>query len=312
MPGDEMDLTAHREAEAMLIQADQAMTPKPASAFRLALDTGYLKLRHKLYYLREKRLARRGARRRILFSAHPGWEKPIRKGFQDTGHQIHFDTFTPEAVQGYDLVVPLSIEDAFFMDRHRGRFSDNPLPAPSAQAIELCDDKARFHKALTQLGYGEYLPSLEVGKGYPYMLKKKVDEWGQSCRVIHNDRQEAEVQALLQDPAYFRQHMILGRDEYATHMLVKDGRLLRDLNIRYHFKTLSPIKGQDTVVWKLSCPSLHRRLFTDILKSLDYEGLCCINYKHDAKGRPLILEINPRFGGSLSHYFFGFVRDLFD
>jgi len=37
-----------------------------------------------------------------------------------------------------------------------------------------------------------------------------------------------------------------------------------------------------------------------ILPSLRYEGLCCFNYKMD-NGVLVVLELNPRFGGSLPH-----------
>ncbi|XAM00604.1 hypothetical protein OT109_04270 [Phycisphaeraceae bacterium D3-23] len=289
---------------------DPAPTPNRLAALGRGLDAGYLRLRHKLCCTREKLLARRGTRQRILFSNHDGWEKPIRLGFENTGHHIHFDRFTPESVRGYDMVVPLSIEDALFMDGNPDLLPDNPLPIPSAKAIAICDDKVRFHQTLTELGYSAYLPPMEGELGYPHILKKKVDQWGQSCVVIHNPRQEAEHQNLLQTPDYFRQRMVPGYDEYATHMLMKNGRLLRDLNIRYHFNTPTPIKGQDTIAWMRRCPSTHRERFVKILKDLDYDGLCCFNYKHDEQGQPLIFEINPRFGGSLSRYFFGFVRHL--
>jgi predicted ATP-grasp superfamily ATP-dependent carboligase len=40
-------------------------------------------------------------------------------------------------------------------------------------------------------------------------------------------------------------------------------------------------------------------LFAQILTRLDYEGTACFNYKI-ANGQPMIFEINPRFGGSLT------------
>ncbi len=38
-------------------------------------------------------------------------------------------------------------------------------------------------------------------------------------------------------------------------------------------------------------------------------GLCCFNYKV-IDDNPYLLEINPRFGGSLSSFFFSFIRQL--
>ena len=49
--------------------------------------------------------------------------------------------------------------------------------------------------------------------------------------------------------------------------------------------------------------------FSAILNSIGYEGLCCFDYKV-INGKPQIFEINPRFGGSLSAYFFTFLKKL--
>jgi predicted ATP-grasp superfamily ATP-dependent carboligase len=50
-------------------------------------------------------------------------------------------------------------------------------------------------------------------------------------------------------------------------------------------------------------------IFSDLLNAIGFEGLCCIDYKVK-NGIPYIFEINPRFGGSLSFYFFSFLRHL--
>ena len=73
--------------------------------------------------------------------------------------------------------------------------------------------------------------------------------------------------------------MILGKKEYATHILFVDGEIVNSLNIEYSFDNASPIKGKDKTLNKsiVNCPYLE--IFTDILKLVKYEGLCCFNYK---------------------------------
>ena len=77
----------------------------------------------------------------------------------------------------------------------------------------------------------------------------------------------------------------------------------------YEFDSEIPIKGQDAWLYRAirRCPYL--TLFSNILNSIGFQGLCCVNYKVE-RGRPYILEINPRFGGSLTPYFFSFIRHL--
>jgi predicted ATP-grasp superfamily ATP-dependent carboligase len=43
----------------------------------------------------------------------------------------------------------------------------------------------------------------------------------------------------------------------------------------------------------------HVDLFSQILERLSYEGTACFDYKV-VDGKPLVFEINPRYGGSLS------------
>ncbi len=81
------------------------------------------------------------------------------------------------------------------------------------------------------------------------------------------------------------------------------------LNIEYVFETRSAIKGKDRLRYKAVCSCPYLDVFSSILAAIGFNGLCCFNYKV-ANGLPMILEINPRFGGSLSPFFFSFVRHL--
>jgi len=118
---------------------------------------------------------------------------------------------------------------------------------------------------------------------------------------MHRDR--------ITDPGYFCQELVSGPSEFATHILFVGRRIVKALNIKYEFESATPIKEQDADCLKVvhRCP--HLDLFARMLRAIQFEGLCCVNYKV-AQGRPMLLEINPRFGGSLAPYFFSFVRHL--
>jgi len=83
------------------------------------------------------------------------------------------------------------------------------------------------------------------------------------------------------------------------------------LNVEYTFKNNRPIKGQDNVFHRDICdfPKSYSAYFTDMLNSIGFEGICCFNYK-EVNNKPLIIEINPRFGASLSLYFIAFLRKI--
>lgn len=244
---------------------------------------------------------------RILFSNRPDLAPPIRQGFLSSPHQLTFAEFTRENIAAHDLIVPLGIADILLLDEMRDLISGNAIPIPSRQSVSICDDKLRFRQTLTKLGFGSYLPGPHEPSGFPYMLKKRVDEWGKSCRIITTPDEELAQTAQITDPGFMTEEFIPGRDEYATHIMFRGGRIVSALKLRYRFMNASAIKGQDRTLSIHPCRFTHQDLFTDILSGIGFEGLCCFNYKKRA-GKPVIMEINPRFGGSLGPFFFSFVH----
>ena len=247
---------------------------------------------------------------KILFSDNPTiWQKPIRKGFLFSKHQIAFHAFSSNSISQYDLVVPLNVADLKYLDENRHLVASNPIPIPSWASVQLCDDKYRFNQTLEAKGFGHFIPKISGQLSYPYILKKKTDEWGKNCFIIYGPEQEQEHAAHLINKEFFVQEIIAGHEEFATHILHRDGKILCSLNIQYTFNTDLPIKGQDKKFSRqiVHCPYLDA--FADILNAINFEGLCCFNYKV-RDGQAMILEINPRFGGSLCQYFISFFRHL--
>jgi hypothetical protein len=255
------------------------------------------------------RLSRR-RHRKILFSQAPELEAMLRAGFGHTQHEIAFRKFSPEVIQAYDLVVPLTIDDLKYLNTVRELIAGNPLPIPSLESIELCDDKYRFNEMLQVRGFRAFIPQMGGRLAFPYVVKKRTDIYGRNCRIIHDAGDEAACAGILADPEYFTQQLVIGTNEYATHILFKDRRIRCWLNVEYTFGTATPVKGKDKVLVLRACRCPHLALFAEILKTVGFEGLCCVNYKESDGGQPMILENNPRFGGSLARYFFGFVKYL--
>jgi hypothetical protein len=247
---------------------------------------------------------------RVLFSSSKrDWEEGIRYGFQFTHHTIRFGDLDQEDLAAYDLVVPLTIEDLRFLDTVRHKTIGNPLPIPSLPSVALCDDKLLLNAALAGLGFGDCVPPMGQTLPFPYIVKKRIDQYGEHSHRILDARGQEALAGLIHDPEYFCQQFVPGPYEYATHMIMRDGRVSSVLNIEYLFKSDVPIKGKDAKIYTRVCRSPHDALFADILRKIGFEGLCCVNYKMDG-GRPRLLEINPRFGASLSPFFFSFIRHI--
>jgi hypothetical protein len=246
---------------------------------------------------------------KILFSVKPAWEKNIRIGFHTTRHELTFSEFTQESIINNDLLVPLTMRDLKYLSQHRSLLTNYLIPIPSLEAINICDDKYLFNQTLKEKGYGQYLPKVGCNLSYPYILKKRIAEDGDNCYIIANPDKEKDFENLIADTEYFCQEIIQGTTEFATHIIYKEGKILSALNIKYVFNENIPIKGKNKFIYRKICSCPHLDLFSDMLQSIEFEGLCCFNYKM-IDSQPSILEINPRFGGSLSSFFFSFVRRL--
>ena len=267
--------------------------------------------RNRLYLAYEKSLLHliRDKGLRILFSGMPHWSEDIKKGFNGSRHILEFGPLSAQGFSAFDLVMPLEIPDLIAAQQWPQLLSKNPIPIPREESILLCDDKYKFNHSLIQRGFGNNIPTMGADLQPPYILKKRISAWGQECRMIQNAGEEMLVLDKLNNPAFYRQEIIPGRHEFATHILFANDRVVKALNIMYEFESEYSIKGQEPELYRVVHRCGYLDLFADVLRSIDFQGLCCVNYKV-MRGRPYILEINPRFGGSLGPYFFSFIRHL--
>jgi predicted ATP-grasp superfamily ATP-dependent carboligase len=281
-----------------------------------SLRTSIISHRNRFYVRLEKLLAAvsPGRSLRVLVSSgKPDWQKDIRAGFDGTPHRLEFGEITAESISDYDLVVPLTVEDLHTLNECSALLHNNPIPAPSKECLRLCNDKYEFNRRLIDAGFGKYIPRMGNLEDFepPYMLKKRIGEWGKDCYVIRDRYDEQVNLEQARDPEFFCQQFVPGRFEFATHILFAGNRIVKALNIMYEFENETPIKGQDRDLYK----AIHRceflELFSRVLREVGFQGICCVNYKV-AHGKPFILEVNPRFGGSLGPYFFSFLRCLGD
>ncbi len=246
---------------------------------------------------------------KILFSATSDREHNIRKGFRFLSHQLTFAAFTPETIMAHDMVIPLTMEDLRILTQHRQLIKNNPIPIPSTEVINICDDKYLFGKTLIEKGFGHLVPNIGNDLPYPYMLKKKIAHSGDNCYIISNSEQEHKFKEVLKNRDYFCQQIVSGKNEYAAHIVFKDHKIISSINTKYIFPGDEFVKGKDQFICTTlaECPYLDT--FAAVLDAIGFEGLCCFNYKV-IDDNPYLLEINPRFGGSLSSFFFSFIRQL--
>lgn len=246
---------------------------------------------------------------KILFSNRDGWVDPLQRKFHFTRHQVTFGDIQHSDLGAYDIVVPLAMEDLRYLSHAPPGLQHSLIPIPSAAAIELCDDKLAFHRHLAGRGFDRWLPRIGATLGLPYVLKRNPDEAGEHCHIVTSAQAERALPPECAQPDYFREEFVPGRREYACHILFMGGCVAYALAIEYGYATDHPIKGRTAPAYMRICRCAWLAPFTEMLRALEFEGLCCVNYKL-RDGAPVVLEINPRLGRSATGYFFAFLRHL--
>jgi hypothetical protein len=254
----------------------------------------------------------------ILVSNHyEAWQDAIRGGFAGSPHAISFGALDDAALETFDLIVPLSLADARFLRTQRESVRARAVATPSDSLSALCHDKPRLNQWLIDAGLGRHVPAMGQAVPPPFVCKPVHGENSRDCHLVPDADAYERLRDVVDRPGMFRQAAVRGRVEYATHFLARTGRIERSLTVAYHHEADVYIKGRHpadaTGEERASERSITACPDPDalgaIVGALAYDGLGCANYKV-AGGCLQLLEINPRFGGSLAPYFFSFLRSL--
>ncbi len=238
---------------------------------------------------------------RVLFSPKVSAQKMLAsklRGFEATYKPFDDPSLNPD---DYDLVVPLRLEALRQLNGPAAKRLRQKALLPPDNVIDLCDDKLAFAQYLIREGYAANVPSLDPPFNYPYVLKRRSDEWGEHSHLITCAEVEQQHAGLIASSDYFRQAFVRGDSEYATHMLVSGTRVTHCSTVQIRFAADDLIFGEGSKPLGFTKRENqdHIRLFAGILVRLGYEGLCCFDYKV-VNDVPQIFELNPRFGGSLA------------
>ena len=242
-------------------------------------------------------------KKRILISPKHDWVQKC-KGI------INFDQFDIDYreiekvnnLYKYDAIIPLYEKDSRYLNKKKNSFKNQKFLIPSNEVIAICEDKKRFYDVLESHGLGKYTPKIDPSLSPPYILKKKITEWGKDTFIINNVQEEQDYQEELQSPDFFKQEYIKGKEEITCHFLIVDGIIQYAYTLSFLFEHAIYVKGLpmpsfgNAVITEVE--STHLPLFQNILLAIGYEGVGCFDYKIK-DGEPLIFEINPRVGGSL-------------
>jgi hypothetical protein len=263
------------------------------------------------YVNRERRLAAQVAPLSLLVSPHPAWEAAIEQGFAGLPHRLQFGEPRVADLDRFDVIVPLSLDSARFLRQQPTSIRERMVPLPDEDCTALCHEKTRLNETLICAGFSSHVPAMGDHVQPPFVSKPIQGENSEQCMLVADRAQMNRLGDALRQPGLFRQTAVPGAIEYATHFLMRNGHLVRELTVRYHHDRPLFIKGsaarQPAIKTLGPCPG--RDVLTAMLRAIRYEGIGCANYKL-RDGSLQLLEINPRIGGSLGEYLYSFVRSL--
>jgi len=228
---------------------------------------------------------------RILFGNHSTQMPAISRHIDHHRYEASFAPFDAVDLSRFDLVVPLRIEQ--IAPARGGR-----AVLPTDELVALCDDKLALNLWLIDHGFGDTVPALLGTRptDYPYIRKTRRGDFGLGCAMIRGPGEDDGSD----HPDVFRQRAVAGADEYVLHLLRIGGTIRFQVAYRYDMGQPLGVRGAVDRPASITPadPGPALATCTEILAALGYEGTCCFNYKWE-EGRLRILELNPRFGGSL-------------
>lgn len=195
-----------------------------------------------------------------------------------------------------DAAIPLTF-DHYDALRRRLPPARRRFVIPSAALVALCDDKPALAAWLTANGFAGHVPQVyDAAPPFPHIVKPRHGQFGEGCRVVADPADAGDA------PGCFRQALVPGEAEYACHLLRVDGVVRYARTIRYRMAGPHEVRSATNppVAAVFDDGGGDHPLLAGMLAALDYQGTACVNYKR-AGATPMILEINPRFGGSLIH-----------
>lgn len=240
-------------------------------------------------------------RKIVLFSSKEDWEWSIRK--RVIGYVPFFYEFDKINLNNFDVIVPLTLHAQRYINSHPKSFTKQLYICPSDYCIELCNDKVMFHNYLAKNGFQQFTPIINEKFSYPYIIKKRIGAWGEGISIITDTKSEMEHISEIESEEYFTQQYIKGQDEYTAHIIIAAKRIVFFRALKFTFQDEYFVKGKDfnpTSVEEVNHDNF-KPIFEEILLSINYQGICCFNYKITTNGLK-IFEVNPRYGASMTRF----------
>ncbi len=190
------------------------------------------------------------------------------------------------------------------------------LPLASESALDMANDKVRTLEIASMLGIDVPrslpimrpvdVPDVLAEIGYPVVLKP-TQSWirnlGTATRVRSKEVLDQEegvrfVTELEQLGGKAIAQQWIGGSRESVGLFYSQGRVIAEFAQVAH--RMAPVLGGVSVVREsIPMPADLRSAAEELVRALDLEGYCEVEFRRDLEGRPFLMEINARLSGSI-------------
>ena len=128
----------------------------------------------------------------VLFGSHAKFNEKVAERL-DRGRYAaeYLSGGVPEKpLQAFDCFVPQTFDDYAYPASVGAEGCGNYL-SPAPEQVALADDKLEFNRYLIGAGFGAFVPAMDDRvDGFPFIYKKRIDEWGMASKIIETPEQE--------------------------------------------------------------------------------------------------------------------------
>lgn len=196
-----------------------------------------------------------------------------------------------------NIVIPLMETHIIdFIDKHH---SDKfPSLIPTKSMIETFANKLAFSCYVNDNNLSLMTPKIYTIDNivYPCIIKRTNLNNGNGCNILNNENDLKKY--LNSNKKYVIQNIIYDNIEYTTHCICHNGNILWHVTYVYKLDSQCTIKKGYVDSHKYEISNIVLSELQSFLLPIKYQGPCNIDYKV-IDGHIMVMEINPRFGGSL-------------
>lgn len=242
----------------------------------------------------------------------PEWWALIRERLDPARFAAQSGDLAAADLEAAQIIAPLTLAEIRFLHHQPPRLRHRAL-LPPLETLALCEDKLAFHRRLGALGFAAHLPGLlereEIARRlndpalYPFVVKKRIGEWGLEQAAMADPADVERRAAWIADDAYFCQDYVDGDLDFTSHLVMRRGTPVYFSTFPFRLDARPCLRGLCGPATRqpIDHGRGHADFFAGLLRSIGFrEGVCCFDYKL-VDDRPVIFELNPRFGASLAY-----------